>query len=361
MSERVTMVIACISAFALSFALTFPIKKYIAPKLGFMDHPTDERRMHTDSIPRGGGVVVYVVFSLCALVFGHGRTALPYILGGGIIVLCGLADDRFSLKPWVKLVCQALAGVVLCFFDVTVEHLCAFNVIIDTWIFEYPLTVLWVIAVTNAFNLIDGLDGLCSGITIISAGGVGLLALTNGHSEVFVCAMLLMCSALGFLPHNVHPASIFLGDTGSMLFGFVMAAMCNDVTYVSDTAIPSLVAVTLIGVPVFDTTYAIVRRVYRKKHIMLGDKDHVHHVLSRRYSHPKAVVLIYLASIVCVGIALLMTGGVLCEVVGYILFVLSVGYGVLRFGIMLRRARCRAEQEAAIQGDCIRDDPTDEK
>ncbi|MBR2460332.1 MAG: undecaprenyl/decaprenyl-phosphate alpha-N-acetylglucosaminyl 1-phosphate transferase [Clostridia bacterium] len=357
------LLFACILAVVISFAFTFPIRKYIAPKLGFMDHPKDGRRMHTEAKPLIGGLSVYVAFSVSSLVFGYGETALPFILGGGLIVLCGMADDRFSIKPIYKLICQALAGVLLCFFDVTVEHLCVFNTVIDLGILKYPMTVLWVVAVTNAFNLIDGLDGLCTGLSIISSGGVGLLALANGHSEVFVCAMILMCAALGFLVHNVYPARIFLGDTGAMFFGFVLAAMSMEVTYVSDTKIPSIVVITLIGLPVFDTTYAIIRRICRKKHIMEGDKEHIHHVLCRSHSQPVTVALMYLAAVVCVGISLIMTGGTSGEAIGYVLAAAAVAYGIYRFGVLGKCAAGDGESDcdaAAADAEAETEERADE-
>lgn len=341
-----TVILACLLAFILSLALTFPIRKFIAPKLGFMDIPSDGRRMHTKAMPLIGGLGIYIAFTVAAVVFGHGETALPYIIGGGLIVICGLLDDRFSIKPIYKLLFQLAAGVVLCVFGVTVHHICFFGYHIQMGIFQYPMTVLWVAAVSNAFNLIDGLDGLCTSITVIASGGVGLLALTNGHDGVFVCAMLLMCAALGFLPHNVHPAKIFLGDTGSLLFGFIMAAMCIDVVYIDGTHVPTMVAIILIGVPVFDTAFAIIRRLYHRQSIMSGDKKHVHHVLCRRYSHVKAVILICLASIVCVGIALLSTGGVIYEAVGYVLAVAAVIFGIARIGLAQDTEEQSAEAES---------------
>lgn len=327
------VILACVTAFIISLVLTFPIRKVIAPKFGFMDVPTDNRRMHKTAMPLIGGLGVYIAFTVAAIAFGHGETALPYILGGGLIVVCGMLDDRFSIKPVYKLLFQLAAGIVLCVFGVTVQHICFFGHHLNMGIFQYPLTVLWVAAVSNAFNLIDGLDGLCTGITVIAAGGVGLVALTNGPNSVFVCAMILMCAALGFLPHNIHPAKIFLGDTGSMLFGFIMAAMCIDTVYVEGTHIPTMVAIILIGIPVFDTAFAIIRRLYNKQPIMSGDKKHIHHVLYRRYSLVKAVALIYAAALLCVGVALLSTGGVIFEAAAYVITLAAIAFGVIRFGL----------------------------
>ena len=341
------LIFACVLAFALSLALTFPIRMIIAPKFGFMDIPKDNRRMHKVATPLIGGLGIYIAFTVASLVFGFAKETLPYIIGGGIIVLCGIADDKFSIRPIFKILCQIVAGIILCVFGVTLNQICVFGHILDLGIFAYPITVIWVIGITNSLNLIDGMDGLCSGITVIAAGGAGLVALTNGNMPVFVCAMILMCSGLGFLPHNIHPAKIFLGDTGSMFFGFILAALTVDVTHLDNGGLPSLVTIALIGVPFFDTTYAIIRRLIRRKKIMEGDKEHVHHVLSRKYSHSKTVLLMYMASIFCVGIALVMTGGFAWEIVGYGLFLLAVAYGVLRFAVL---PKLRKSSEATEQG-----------
>ena len=144
-----TIIFACIIACVISFALTFPIRMIIAPKLKFLDIPTDGRRMHTEPIPLIGGLGIYIAFTVATLVFGYANDALPYILGGGIIVICGLFDDRFSIKPIYKLICQFAAGTVLCLFGVTVQHICFFGYHIQMGIFQYPMTVLWVITVSS--------------------------------------------------------------------------------------------------------------------------------------------------------------------------------------------------------------------
>lgn len=325
-------VIACICAFVISFLVTVLIR-YIAPKLGFMDVPEDGRRMHTNATPLIGGLAVYVAFCLSSLLIDEMSLILPYIVGGAIIVLGGLIDDKISLHAGIKLLFQVASGVVLCLFDVTVEHICFFGHAVEVGIFEYPLTVLWVVAITNALNLIDGLDGLCTGLSVIISGGIGLTALLNSHSDVFVCAMLFMCACLGFFPHNRYPARIFAGDTGAMFFGFMLATLCIDVTFVSDTLIPSMLPIVLLGIPIFDTVYAIIRRSHAGANIFKGDKQHIHHLLCERYSHSKAVLLLSLAALICDGIALLMTGGLAGELVGYVLAAAAAVYGYLRFRV----------------------------
>ncbi len=333
------IIIACICAFVISFLVTVLIYRYIAPKAGFMDIPEDGRRMHTDATPLIGGLAVYVAFCISSIFINDPTLTLPYIIGGAIIVLGGLIDDKISLHAGIKLLFQIASGTVLCIFDVTVEHICFFGHAVDVGAFEYPLTVLWVVAITNALNLIDGLDGLCTGLSVIISGGIGLTALLNGHTDVFFCAMLFMCACLGFLPHNRYPAKIFAGDTGAMFFGFMLATLCIDVTFVSDTTVPSMLPIVLLGIPIFDTLYAIVRRVRARANIFKGDKKHIHHLLSERYSHSKAVLLLSLAALICDGIALLMTGGIVGETVGYVLTVAAVIYAVLRFWVLPSRKK----------------------
>ena len=342
------MLIACFCAFILGYGLTYLLRRFLASRLGLIDVPNDGRRMHETPTPLGGGLAVFVSFIIASIVeYEHLSYALPYIIGGAIIVACGVCDDLFSIKPIIKIACQAAAGVALCFFGVTFDTLCFFGVSFGTGIFAYPLTVLWVIAVTNAFNLIDGLDGLCTGISIISGCGVIILALIGVRSEMLVCAVLFVLACAGFIPHNKYKAKIFLGDTGSMFLGFMLSALTVDIICGNGSAVqfPTLLSVALVGIPVFDTVYAIVRRVYRRKSIFSGDKNHVHHILCVKYSHSVAVVLMCLGAVICDGIALLMTGGLIGEIIGYLLFLAAIAYGVVRFGVIIKlQVRKQAEK-----------------
>lgn len=325
--------LACLLAMLVSFALTYPIR-ILAPKLGFMDVPRDDRRMHTEPRPRLGGVAIYLAFitaMCCCRLFD---LLLPYVLGGMPVVIVGLLDDKYSLKPWIKLLGQSVAGVVLCIFGITVEQLTFFGHTFELGLFSYPMTVVWVVAVTNIFNLIDGLDGLCCGTSIICAACIGMISFFGGGSATPAAAIVFAAACLGFLPHNTFPAKIFVGDTGAMFSGFVLAALSCTTVYSIGSGLPAMIPIVVFGLPVFDAVYALVRRLVSGQNVFLGDKMHVHHRLSRRYGHLKAVILMYGATVLLSGIALIMQYSITGEIAGIILTALAITYGVIRFAVI---------------------------
>lgn len=327
-----TIFLPCLCALILGFVLTFPLKK-LAKAFGFMDVPSDGRRMHTEPIPRIGGLAIYVAFSVALCVTGNISAVLPYIFAGAIVAVLGIIDDKHPLNAPIKLAGQMLAGICLCFFGITVDNIRLLGLNIDTGILAYPLTVIFVIAVINIFNLIDGLDGLCCGLSVISACGLILLTVLAGASDVTVIALVFVFACVGFLPHNTHTARIFMGDTGSMLCGTVLASLICQTVFSAEYEFSALTVLALIGIPVFDTAFAIVRRIYNKTNIFTGDKKHVHHRLSARYGHCKAVLLMYAGGLFLAGIALLTGFAPAGEIVGAVLLLLCAAYGVIRFGI----------------------------
>lgn len=326
------MIIAAAVAAVSGFFLTFAVRR-LSPRLGFMDVPTDERRMHEDSVPRAGGIAVYLAFLIAMCITGLWDLLLPYVAGGLIILAVGLADDKISISPKLKLFGQALAGICLCLFDITVEEIVFFGQEWDLGIAAYPLTVLWVMAITNVFNLIDGLDGLCCGMSIIGAATLGILSYFDGNPSVTACALIFAAACLGFLPHNVYNAKIFIGDSGAMLCGFILAVLSCESVFEAKMSIPSLTAVVIFGIPLFDAGFAVIRRIANRKNIFIGDKKHIHHRLSERYGHRNAVIFLYIAAILLGGIAILMGASLACEIIGTVLFLLAVGYGIIRFGV----------------------------
>ena len=329
---EIRVIIAAVVAVASAFLLTFGVRK-LSPILGFMDIPRDDRRMHETAVPRAGGVAVYIAFLIAMCITGLWELLLPYAVCGTIIMAVGLADDKISISPKTKLVVQALAGAVLCLFGITVEELSFFGLELDLGWAAYPLTVIWVIAITNVFNLIDGLDGLCCGLSIIGAGAIGLLAYFDGNTELIICSLLFVASCVGFLPHNAHKAKIFIGDSGAMLCGFTLATLSCQTVFESRMSVPSLTAIVIFGIPLFDATFAVIRRIKGKSNIFVGDKKHVHHRLSARYGHRNAVILLYVGALLLGGIAILMGASLVCEIIAVILFVLVLAYAIVRFGI----------------------------
>ena len=216
--------IACVIAMVFGFLLTYPTR-FLAPILGFMDVPKDERRMHKKPTPRIGGVSVYLAFLLSMCLTGLFALLIPYAVCGLIIVIVGIADDKLSIGPIAKILGQAFAGIALCLFGITVDSLWFFGLTVDLGLLTYPFTVVWVVIISNIFNLIDGLDGLCCGVSILSATGLAFMAFKEGQINVTASALVFIFACLGFLPHNTHPAKIFMGDTGSLFLGGAVAAL----------------------------------------------------------------------------------------------------------------------------------------
>lgn len=299
-------VVGGLVALLLATGLT-PLVKKFAIKVGAVDVP-NARKVHTRIMPRMGGLGIFAAFviTLCLLalfvpdiLFGHRDSSLIWALlsGGAIIVLTGALDDRFELSAKVKLVGQIIAACVVVFgFDLTVDFV---NVPfgdqywnIESWI-AIPLTIFWIVGVTNAINLIDGLDGLAAGVSAISIATILVMAVFMGNPMVILLCAVLLGSIIGFLFFNFHPAKIFMGDTGSLFLGFSLAVL--SLLGFKQIAIVSFITpLLIIGVPLSDTFFAIVRRAVQKKPIFAPDKGHLHHCLRELgFSHRKTVLVIY--------------------------------------------------------------------
>lgn len=288
-------------AAAISFAFT-PIVKMLAIKLGAIDVPGEKRRIHKRPIPRMGGLAIYAAFVICTLYFSNmNKNVIGIIIGGTILVLMGIADDIKSLSPLCKLSFQIAAAIVLIFFGVTVKSITipfiSDNSSAYTGFLGIPITMIWVIGITNAVNLIDGLDGLACGICFISAITLFGVAIISQRNTAALLTVILAGSCLGFLPYNFNPASIFMGDTGSNFLGFILAAISIQGAIKSATAVVVAVPILALGLPIYDTLFAMARRKINHKPIMEADRGHLHHrLLDMGLSQKQVVLLMYFIS-----------------------------------------------------------------
>lgn len=298
--------IGFIISLCLALVLTpFVIK--LAYKVGAIDKP-NHRKVHTKIMPRLGGLGIYAAF-----VGGYFaiKPFLPegllrnydinlinaLLVGGTIIVIIGALDDRFELSAKVKLLGQIIAAcVVVLGFGIKIDLL---NIPfgetmqpVASWI-SIPLTILWIVGVTNAINLIDGLDGLAAGVSGIAIGTILVMAAFMGFAPVILLSAILLGGVIGFLVYNFHPAKIFMGDTGSLFLGFGLATL-SMLGFKQVTMVSFVTPLLIIGVPLSDTFFAIVRRWINKKPIFAPDKGHLHHCLRELgYSHRRTVLIIY--------------------------------------------------------------------
>lgn len=295
----------------ISFMAT-PLVKKLAIKIHAIDTPKDERRVHKKPIPLLGGLAIYFAF-IISLILKKGAletSEIGIIIGATIIVIGGVIDDIKDLKPIVKLCFQIAAAICLIASGVSITILTnpfdSINgLIYISWLY-IPFTLIWVVGITNALNLIDGLDGLAAGVALISTITIFIIAIIHGRSEAAILTSILGGAIIGFLPFNFNPASIFMGDTGAQLLGFLLAAISMEGTIKSATAFAVSVPILALGLPIYDTIFAMIRRKVNGKPISQGDRGHLHHrLLDLGLSQKQVVIIMYFISAILGGIAII--------------------------------------------------------
>lgn len=284
-------------------AVLTPFVKKIAVKLDVIDIPKDSRRVHNKPIPLLGGLAIYFSF-IITLILNRGELSSPekgMIFGATVIVIGGFIDDKYDIKPWCKLSFQILAALILIYFGIRITIITnpVSNIYqyIHIGMFSIPLTIIWVVGITNAMNLIDGLDGLAAGIALIASVTLSIIAILNGRNEAAIVTIIFAGSILGFLPYNFNPASIFMGDTGAQLLGFMLAAISIEGAIKSAAVFPIAVPILAFGIPIYDTLFAVIRRKINGKPIMSADKGHLHHrLLDMGLNQKQAVLIMYVIS-----------------------------------------------------------------
>lgn len=298
-----TYFVAFSIALVAAYFLT-PKVKELAIKAGAMDAP-DARKVHKEPIPRMGGLAIYAAFVLAVLAGMHVNHEIAGLLAGGtVILIVGIIDDLKQLPAKVKLLGQIMAAAVLILFDIRIDWITnPFGDMIYVDYLAIPLTILWVVGLTNTVNLIDGLDGLAAGVSTIASITILLVALQQNFWTVAVLTAALAGSALGFLQHNFNPAKIFMGDTGSMFLGYMLAAVSILGTVKSAATIALIVPIMALGLPIMDTTFAIIRRYMSGRPIFKPDRGHLHHrLLDMGLTQKQAVLLMYVIS-GCLGLS----------------------------------------------------------
>lgn len=287
--------------FAVSFAISListPFSIWFAKKVGAIDKPK-ARGMHKEPIPRMGGIAIVLGFMVTILVFMsfvddfETKECIGILIGAMIIVVLGMVDDICELKARVKLVVQIVAAVVAVAFGVKID-IVFWPFMSKLEILSIPVTIIWIVGITNAVNLIDGLDGLAAGLSAIAAVCLTILCMATGSSLSVFFTVALAGACLGFLPRNFNPAEVIMGDTGSTFLGYILAVTSIIGVFKTYAALAVVVGVLAIGLPIFDTAFAIVRRLANGKPIMEADRGHLHHrLIDRGYSPKKAVVIMY--------------------------------------------------------------------
>ncbi len=307
--------IAFILAFIVSFMAT-PYTIKIAKKIGAVDVPKDQRRMHTKKMPKFGGPAVILGFlvSMAYLIVvmsiegsldlfseqEYGKKLLGILFGILAIAITGILDDTKTLKWWQQLLGQVIAAIIVVSFGTKIEHLdipFLYRIGLNN-MFSTIITIVWIVGVTNSINLIDGLDGLSSGISLISCISLLIIFLMNDSPMIATVIVTAMSGALvGFLPFNFSPAKTFIGDTGSNFLGFMLAVVSILGVAKTYTVAVIVLPVIVLGLPIFDVLFAIVRRIIKGKSIKAvfkPDKGHLHHKLVEKgFTQKQAVLILY--------------------------------------------------------------------
>jgi UDP-GlcNAc:undecaprenyl-phosphate GlcNAc-1-phosphate transferase len=271
-----------------------PIVKKLAIKIGAVDKP-NQRKVHQKIMPRLGGLAIYLSFIIGLLVLRpEDEFAMPIIIGSLIIIITGVLDDLMELSAKIKLIGQLAAALVVVLGGVQVDYInIPFMGTLDFGMLSIPLTILWIVGITNAINLIDGLDGLAAGVSSIALITISGMAILKGDAFVVSVGFIVLGSTLGFLLYNFHPAKIFMGDTGALFLGYMIGVL-SLLGFKNVTMISFIIPVIILGVPISDTFFAIIRRIVNKQPLSAPDKSHLHHCLLRLgFSHRQTVLLIY--------------------------------------------------------------------
>ena len=330
---RILLTIAI--AFAISFAAT-PVVKTFAQKMGAIDVPDGKRRVHDHPIPRMGGLAIFLGFLLSVVLFADiSRQVRGILLGAVLIVACGAIDDVVNLRAWIKLLVQIAAAVIAVAHGVVIEFFS--NPIIFSnrellflgWL-AIPVTVLWIVGITNSVNLIDGLDGLAVGVSTIASTTMFVVALLVSEGNVALLLAALMGACIGFMPYNLNPAKIFMGDTGALLLGYVLSTVSVVGMFKTYALVTFVVPVLALFLPLFDTVCAFFRRLLRGQSPMHPDRGHLHHrLIDMGLSQKQAVAILYsLSAILGLCAVVLATTGVVRTVLIVVAALAAVAIGL---------------------------------
>ena len=287
----------------ISFASTPAVKKF-AYLVGAVDVPKDNRRMHKVPIPRLGGLAIFLGFLVAILIFGEIDRSMTFVLIGAlIIVTLGILDDILALKAFIKLIVQFIAAAIpVVFGGLQIEALSNLNpfsldshIMLGIW--SIPVTLIWIVGITNAVNWIDGLDGLAAGVSSIAAITLLIVSCILADPYVVIVMAALAGACIGFMPYNINPAKMFMGDTGATFLGFILATMSIQGLFKFYAVVSFAVPFLILGLPLFDMVLAVARRLLSGRSPAAADREHVHHKLvDMGFNQKQSVAILYTLS-----------------------------------------------------------------
>ena len=300
MQKEIIEVLKIVIIVAVFTALLFPMVKWISYHVGALDYP-NERKVHKKPMPVMGGLMIYLGFLFGYMLFAPQSTQmLAILIASFIVVITGILDVIKPLRAREKLVGQVVAALIIVFYGkILLNDISFFGYYFDFGWLAYPITIVFIVAVMNCINLIDGLDGLADGISMIFFITIGVLAfiMHNLGSLEITIAFIMIGACLGFLIFNFNPAKIFMGEIGSMFLGFMIAVVCL-LGFKAVTLTSLVVPMLILAIPILDTLFAILRRIIHHKPIYEADRQHLHHqLLNKKFSQKTTVLIIYAVSI----------------------------------------------------------------
>lgn len=361
------MTLICLGLFLFSLLSSFVLTRSVrdfATARGWVSSPSQERHLHSSPLPRLGGVAIFLPFTcwtlLASVWIRHHveihtfslHAVATILLPAGLVFLLGVYDDLYGVGPYIKFSVQAVAASMLFVGGLRIVNIpVVFGDRTLPWFLGLPLTILWVLAITNAFNLIDGLDGLAAGSALFSTLVAFVVALLNGPSLVTLMTIALAGAILGFLRFNFNPATIFLGDSGSLFIGFILSALALYGAQKAPTIVAVAIPIVSFGLPILETALSILRRLISGRPVFTADREHIHHkLLQHGLTHRQVVIVLYGVSAVFAMLSLFLlwpTGSSL----GLVLAVLGIGIwigvqhlGYLEFGELARVAHRTLDQ-----------------
>jgi UDP-GlcNAc:undecaprenyl-phosphate GlcNAc-1-phosphate transferase len=350
------------SAAVLSALLTYWVRK-TAVAYGLKSTPVYGRHTHTKPLPRLGGIAICVTFMVGAFAYLpiskllhtaiSTRSYLGILIPVLLIFLMGAYDDVSPLKPKSKIAFEASAAILLYLAGFGIHY---FGVLFHGHFIgkaiDLPLTIFWVLLITNAFNLIDGLDGLAAGTALIASIGILAVCLLGHNDLITYLVVVLLGATFGFLPFNIYPASIFMGDSGSLFIGFLLSALAMASAHEASTTTAGVaIPILAFGLPILDVALAVLRRLLRGHPVFRGDTDHIHHKLLRRgLSHRRAVFVLYgvTAMFVLAGLAILVDDKFLMPVIFAVILAVAVGVQQLRYAELAEILRPGARRRQIV-------------
>jgi UDP-GlcNAc:undecaprenyl-phosphate GlcNAc-1-phosphate transferase len=351
----IPVLLAVAIAFVITFAAT-PIVKSFAHRVGAIDVPKDARRMHSHPIPRLGGLAIFLGFLFSVVLFADiSREVQGILLGSVLIVIVGVVDDIVPLPAYLKFIIQILAALVAVYHGVEINIISnpvfwGASEYVNFGFLTVPVTVLWIVAITNSVNLIDGLDGLAAGISAISSFTMLIIAIIVDMNVAVIMAGLAG-ACMGFLPYNRNPAKIFMGDTGALLLGYVLATVSVIGLFKFYAIISFVVPFLVVGLPLFDTAFAFLRRIMSGRNPMSPDRGHFHHrLIDMGLNQKQAVAIAYaISGILGLSAVVITTSG---EIRAIIIIAAFFAAGVIAAFVM------RGVRNGAAGGDQTAGDPS---